>query len=67
MLSSSPPQDVTPWSTALLLKPAVNQLIESFPKLYRNRRFINVFTKNPPLDFTLNQVNQVHNLSLNPF
>jgi len=36
---------LTPWSTVLLEKPIVTQLLKKFPAFYGTRRFITVLTR----------------------
>jgi hypothetical protein len=48
---------LTPYSTLILENRIVSQLVKKFPTLYRNRRFITVFTKSR--HWTLSLINRI--------
>jgi len=49
----------TPWCRTLFERPIVTQLVKKISPSYGTRRFITVFTKDPPLDPLMSQPNPV--------
>lgn len=57
-------RQLTLWSRTLLERLAVDQLVKKLPSFYGTQRYVTMFTRIPPLDHTLSQINPVHILTL---